>query len=65
MYKHDVLENLGLPISVISGQQTPSMLVSIGAQHSHLHQVFLPILSFTPFVATSLMLARSITEVLP
>ena len=31
MYKYDVLENLDLPISVISGQQTPSMLVSIGA----------------------------------
>ena len=42
-FKHDVLENLGLQISGISRQQAPSMLVSIGAQHSHLHQVLLPI----------------------
>ena len=39
MFKHDVLENLGLQISGISRQHTPSMLVSIGAQHSHLQQV--------------------------
>ena len=41
------------------------MLVSIGAQHSYLHQVLLPILPFTPFVATSLLVARSLTEFLP
>ena len=35
-FKHDVLEN-GLQISGISRQQTPSMLVSTGAQDSHLH----------------------------
>ena len=65
MFKHDVLKNLGLQISGISRQQTPSMLVSIGARHSHLHQVLLPILPYTPFVATSLLLARSLTELLP
>ena len=48
-----------------SRQQTPFMLVSIGAQHSHLHQVLLPILPFTAFVATSSLLARSLTEFLP
>ena len=31
VYKHDVTENLGLKISEISRQQTPSMLVSIEA----------------------------------
>ena len=48
----NLLENLRLQISVISRQQTPSMLVSIGAQHSRFRQVLLPILSFTPFVVT-------------
>ena len=61
----DVLKNLRLQISGISRQQTPSMLVSIAAQNSHLHQVLLPILPFIPFVATSLLLARSLTEFLP
>ena len=51
-YKHNVPENLGLQISGISRQQTLSMLVSIGAQHSHLHQVLLPILPSTSFLAT-------------
>ena len=51
-YKHKVAENLGLQISGISRQQTLSMLVSIGAQHSHLHQVLLPILPSTSFLAT-------------
>ena len=64
-YKHDVTKDHGLQISGISRQQAPSMLVSIGAQHSHLHQVLLPILPFTPFVTTSLLLARSHTEFLP
>ena len=40
----DILENLGLQMSGISRQHTPSMLVSIGEQHSYLHQVLLPIL---------------------
>ena len=65
MFKHDVLENFRLQISGISRQQTPFMLVFIGAQHSHLHQVLLPILPFTLFVATSLLLARSLLEFLP
>ena len=60
MYKHNVPENLGLQISGISRQQTLSMLVSIGAQHSHLHQVLLPILPSTSFVAALLLLARSL-----
>ena len=64
-FKHDVLKNFCLQISGISRQQTPSMLVPIGAQYSHLHQVLLPILPFTPFVATSLLLARSLTEFIP
>ena len=64
-YKHNVPENLGLQISGISKQQTLSMLVSIGAQHSHLHQVLLPILPSTSFVAALLLLARSLTEFLP
>ena len=63
-YKHDVPENLGLKISEISRQQTPSMLVSIRTQHSHLHQVLLPVLPSAPFVAGSLLLARSLTEFL-
>ena len=33
-YKHNVPENLGLQISGISRQQTLSMLVFLGAQHS-------------------------------
>ena len=65
-FKHDVLENLGLQISGNSRQQTPSILISIGAQHSHLHQVlccqFLP---FTSFMATPLLLARSLIEFRP
>ena len=62
----DIPENLGLQISGISRlNQTLSMVVSIGAQHSHLHQVLLPILQSTPFVAASLLLARSLTEFLP
>ena len=65
MFRHDVLENLGLQISSISKQETPSILVSIGAQYSHIHDVLLPILPFTPFLATSLLLARSLTELLP
>ena len=63
-FKHDVLKNLSLLITGISRQQT-SMLVSIRAQHSHLHQVLLPILPYTPFVATSFLLARSLPEFLP
>ena len=64
--KHDVLKNLGLQIPGIPRQQTtPSMVVSIGAQHSHLHQVLLPVLPYMPFVATSLLLTRSLTELLP
>ena len=59
VYKHDVPENLDLKISEISRQQTP-MLVSIGAHHSHLHQVLLPVLPPTPFVAASLLLAKSL-----
>ena len=62
--KHDVLKNLGLQIPGIPRQQTPSMVVSIGAQHSHLHQVLLPVLPYMPFVATSLLLTRSLTELL-
>ena len=62
---HDVLKNLGLQISGISRQQTPSNLVFIGAQHSHLYQVLLSISPCTPFVATSLLLAGSLTEFLP
>ena len=38
-FKHNLLQNLGLQISEVSRQKTPSMLVSIGAQYSHLHQV--------------------------
>ena len=64
-FKNDTLENLGLSISGISRQQTLYMLVSIGTQHSHLHQVLLPILPLTPIVATSPLLARSLTEFLP
>ena len=40
------------------------MLVSIRAQHSDL-QVLLPILPFTAFVATSLLLGISLTKLLP
>ena len=40
------------------------MLVSIRAQHSNL-QVLLPILPFTAFVATSLLLGISLTKLLP
>ena len=65
MFKHDVLENLNLQISEISRRQTPSMLVFVRAQYSHLHQILLPILPFTPFVATSSLLARSLTVLLP
>ena len=36
-YKHNVSENLGLQISGISREQRLSMLVSIRAQHWHLH----------------------------
>ena len=64
-FKHDVLDNIGLQISGISRQQTASMLISIGAQYSHFHKVLFPILPFTPFVATSLVPARSLTELLP
>ena len=64
-YKHNAPENLGLQISGISWQQTLSMLVSVGAQHSHLHQVSLPILPSTSFVAALLLLARSLIEFLP
>ena len=64
-FKQDVLENLKLQISEIFSQQTRSMLVSIGAQYSHLHQVLLAGLLVTPFVATSLLLARSLPEFLP
>ena len=35
---------------------------TIGAQHSHLHHVLLPVLPSTTFVTTSLLLARSLTE---
>ena len=37
--KFSHLDYLGWQISVISRQKTPSMLVSIGTQYSHLHQV--------------------------
>ena len=63
-FKHDVLENFDLQISGISRQETP-MLVSIGVQHSHLPQVLLLIVPFTPFVTRSLLQARSFTEFLP
>ena len=53
-FKHDVLENLGLQISGTSRKMTQSMLVSTGVQHSHLHQVLLPVLPFRPFVDTLL-----------
>ena len=56
--QNDILENLGLQILGISRQQTPFMLVSTVAQHSHSHQVLLPKLPFTLFVATSLLLVR-------
>ena len=64
-YKHKVPENLGLEISGISRQHTLSMLASIRAQHSHLHQVLLPVLLSTSFVAALLLLARSLIEFLP
>ena len=64
-YKHKVPENLGLKISGISRQHTLSMLVSIRAQHSHLHQVLLPVLLSTSFVAALLLLARWLIEFLP
>ena len=64
-YKHKVPENLGLEISGISRQHTLSMIVSIRAQHSHLHQVLLPVLLSTSFVAALLLLARSLIEFLP
>ena len=63
MFKHDVLENLGLQIQGFSREQIASMLVSIGAQHSHLPEVLLPffisqvlfapgfVIPFTPFLA--------------
>ena len=41
------------------------MLVSIEAQHSHLHQILLPILPFASFAAALLLLARSLIEFLP
>ena len=63
--KHNVTEDLSLQISEISRQQTLSMLVSIGAQHPHLHQVLLPILPSSSFVAALLLLARSLIEYLP
>ena len=63
--QHNVPENLGLQISRISREQTLSRLVSIGAQHLHLDQVLLPILSSTSFVAALLLLARSLIEFLP
>ena len=56
-YKDDVPHNFGLQISGISRQQILSMLVTLGAQYSHLHQVLLPILPSTSFVAISLLLA--------
>ena len=62
--KHDAIENLCIQISGISRQQAP-MLVSIGAQHLHLHQVLLPILPLISFAAVSFLLARSLTEFLP
>ena len=58
-HKHNVPENLGLQITGISRQQTLFMLLSIGVQHSHLHQVLLPILLSTSFLAALLLLARS------
>ena len=56
-HKDDVPHNFGLKISGISRQQILSMLVILGAQYSHLHQVLLPILPSTSFVAISLLLA--------
>ena len=64
-YKHKVPENLGLQISEISRQHTLSMLVSIRVQHSHLHQVLLPVLLSTSFVAALVLLARWLIEFLP
>ena len=64
-FKHDVLENLGLQISGISRQQIPSMLVSIGVQHSQFAPGFVTNITITPFVDASLLLARSLTEFLP
>ena len=53
----DVPHNFGLQISGISRQQILSMLVTLGAQYSHLHQVLLPILPSTSIVAILLLLA--------
>ena len=53
-------QRLGLQISGISRKQKLSMLVSIGAQHSHLDQVLLPILPSTSIVVASLLLTRSL-----
>ena len=57
-YKDDVPHNFGLKISGVSRQQILSMIVALGAQYSHLHQVLLPILPSTSFVAISLLLAH-------
>ena len=64
-YKHNITKNPGLQISGISRQQTLSVLVTNGVQHSHLHQILLPILPSTSFVAALLLLARSLIEFLP
>ena len=56
-YKDDLPHNFGLQISGMSRQQILSILVTLGAQYSHLHQVLLPILPCTSFVAKSLLLA--------
>ena len=58
-------QRLGLQISGISRKQKLSMLVSIGAQHSHLDQVLLPILPSTSIVVASLLLTRSLVQFLP
>ena len=39
-----IIKNLGLQNLGIFRQQTPSLLVSVEAQHSHFHQVLLSIL---------------------
>ena len=63
-YKHSIPQNRSLEISGISRQQTLSMLVSIETQHSHLHQVLLPILPPISFVAALMLLAKSLIEFL-
>ena len=48
-YKDAAPHNLGLQISGISRQQILFMLVTVGAQYSHLHQVLLLFLFYHPY----------------